>query len=44
MAAKLHDVTGSWIPVFGVVITLDLLAVVLAIALLKPLRAKLKYL
>jgi OFA family oxalate/formate antiporter-like MFS transporter len=44
MAAKLHDATGSWIPVFGVVITLDLLAAVLAIALLKPLRMKLKYL
>jgi OFA family oxalate/formate antiporter-like MFS transporter len=44
MAARLHDVTGSWIPVFGVVITLDLLAAVLAIVVLKPLRKKLKYL
>jgi len=44
MAAKLHDVTGSWIPVFGVVITLDLLAAVLAIAVLKPLRRRMKYL
>jgi len=44
MAAKLHDATGSWIPVFGVVITLDLLAAVLAMAVLKPLRMKLKYL
>jgi len=40
MAARLHDATGSWIPVFGVVITLDLLAAVLAIAVLKPLRRK----
>jgi len=42
MAARLHDATASWIPVFGVVITLDLLAAVLAIAVLKPLRRKLK--
>jgi OFA family oxalate/formate antiporter-like MFS transporter len=38
LAARLHEATGSWIPVFGVVITLDLLAAVLAIAALKPLR------
>ncbi len=44
MAARLHDVTGSWIPVFGVVIALDLLAAVLALAVLKPLRRRLKYL
>jgi OFA family oxalate/formate antiporter-like MFS transporter len=43
MAARLHDVTGSWIPVFGVVITLDLLAAVLAIAVLKPLRKRVNY-
>jgi MFS family permease len=42
LAAQLHEATGSWIPVFGVVITLDLLAAVLAIALLKPLRRKLE--
>jgi len=40
LAAQLHEATGSWTPVFGVVITLDLLAAVLAIALLKPLRRK----
>jgi OFA family oxalate/formate antiporter-like MFS transporter len=44
MAARLHDATGSWLPVFGVVITLDLLAAVLAIAVLKPLRARRRYL
>ncbi len=44
MAAKLHDVTGSWIPVFEVVIALDLLAAILAIAVLKPLRTRVKYL
>jgi oxalate/formate antiporter len=44
MAAQLHEVTGSWIPVFGVVIALDLLAALLAIAVLKPLRRRLKYL
>jgi hypothetical protein len=44
MAAKLHEVTSSWLPVFGVVITLDLLAAVLAIAVLKPLRRRVSYL
>jgi len=43
MAARLHDATGSWIPVFGVVITLDLLAAFLAIAVLKPLRRRYKF-
>ena len=42
-AAALHDATGSWIPVFAVVITLDLLAAVLALALLKPLRRRVRY-
>jgi MFS transporter, OFA family, oxalate/formate antiporter len=44
VAARLHDVTGTWLPVFGVVITLDLIAALLAIAVLKPFRKKLKYL
>ena len=43
MAAQLHDATGSWIPVFGVVITLDLVAALLALAVLKPLRRKRAY-
>jgi OFA family oxalate/formate antiporter-like MFS transporter len=40
LAAYLHDVTGSWFPVFGVVITLDILTAILAIAVLKPMRQK----
>jgi oxalate/formate antiporter len=44
MAAQLHEATGSWIPVFSVVIALDLLAAVLAIGVLKPLRRKRIYL
>jgi len=43
MAARLHDATGSWIPVFEVVIALDLLAALLAIAVLKPLRRRRQY-
>jgi len=43
MAAQLHEATGSWLPVFGVVICLDLLAALLAIAVLKPLRRKVNY-
>lgn len=40
MASLLHEATGTWSTVFGVAITADLLTAVLAIALLKPLRAK----
>ncbi|HEV7856972.1 MAG TPA: oxalate/formate MFS antiporter [Herminiimonas sp.] len=40
VAAYLHGATGSWIPVFAVVITLDILTALLAIAVLKPLRLK----
>ncbi len=43
MAAQLHEATGSWIPVFGVVIACDVLAAVLAIAVLKPLRRRRQY-
>ncbi len=42
IAAQLHDATGSWIPVFAAVIALDLAAAVLALAVLKPLRRRLK--
>src|ERR1700710_2340080 len=38
LAAMLHDMTGSWVPVFSIVIALDLLTGVLALAALKPLR------
>jgi OFA family oxalate/formate antiporter-like MFS transporter len=40
LAARLHEVTGSWVTVFAVVITLDVLTALLAIAVLKPLRKK----
>jgi oxalate/formate antiporter len=39
MASLLHEATGTWTPVFGVAIAADLLTAVLAIAVLKPLRA-----
>ena len=39
MAALLHGVSGSWVSVFYVAIAADLLTAVLAIAVLKPLRA-----
>ncbi len=39
MASLLHDGTGSWSPVFGLAIGADLLTAVLALALLKPMRA-----
>ena len=40
MASLLHDSTGSWSPVFGLAIGADLLTAVLAIAVLKPMRAR----
>jgi OFA family oxalate/formate antiporter-like MFS transporter len=40
LAAWLHERTGSWVVVFTVVITLNFLTALLAIAALKPLRAK----
>jgi MFS transporter, OFA family, oxalate/formate antiporter len=40
LAAKLHEATGSWITVFIVVISLDAITALLAIAVLKPMRAK----
>jgi MFS family permease len=39
MAALLHGVSGSWATVFYVAIAADLITAVLAIAVLKPLRA-----
>ncbi len=39
LAALLHDAVGSWLPVFGIVIGLDLLTALLALLVLKPLRA-----
>jgi MFS family permease len=40
MASLLHGATGSWTPVFGVAIAADLVTAALAIAALKPLRAR----
>jgi len=40
MASLLHEATGTWTSVFGVGIAADLLTAVLAIAALKPLRAR----
>jgi MFS transporter, OFA family, oxalate/formate antiporter len=40
LAARLHEASGSWLPVFAVVISLDVLTALLAIAVLKPLRQK----
>ncbi len=39
LAAILHDATKSWLPVFGVVIGLDIVTALLAFFVLKPLRA-----
>jgi oxalate/formate antiporter len=40
LAARLHEASGSWLPVFAVVISLDVLTALLAIAVLQPLRRK----
>jgi MFS transporter, OFA family, oxalate/formate antiporter len=38
LAALLHDATGSWLPVFGIIIAMDTLTGILALAVLKPMR------
>jgi OFA family oxalate/formate antiporter-like MFS transporter len=38
MASMLHDVTGSWTPVFGTAIIADLLTAALALFVLRPMR------
>ena len=38
IAALIKDATGSWLPVFGLIIAMDLITAVLAFALLKPMR------
>jgi MFS transporter, OFA family, oxalate/formate antiporter len=40
VAAMIYERTGSWLPVFGLVITMDLLTGLLALFALKPLRRK----
>jgi cyanate permease len=39
VAAALHDATGSWVPVFITIITMDAATAVLALFVLKPMRA-----
>jgi len=41
LAALMHQQTGSWVPVFDTAISLDIATAVLAIFLLKPMRARL---
>ena len=40
VAASLHDMTGSWVPVFVTIIVMDALTALLAIAALRPMRAR----
>jgi MFS transporter, OFA family, oxalate/formate antiporter len=40
IAALLHEATGSWTPVFAVIITMDFATAALAIFVLKPLRKR----
>jgi OFA family oxalate/formate antiporter-like MFS transporter len=40
MAALMHEKTGSWSPVFGTAITLDIFAALLALVVLKPWRRR----
>jgi len=40
VAAMLHDSTGSWIPVFAVIITMDFTTAFLAFFVLKPMRKR----
>jgi MFS family permease len=40
VAAALREQTGSWIPVFGAVIAMDVLTGLLALAVLKPMRRR----
>jgi oxalate/formate antiporter len=41
VAAMIFEKTGSWMPVFGLVITMDILTGLLALFVLKPMRRKL---
>jgi OFA family oxalate/formate antiporter-like MFS transporter len=40
LAALLHDQAGSWMPVFAIIIALDVLTGLLALFALKPLRKR----
>jgi OFA family oxalate/formate antiporter-like MFS transporter len=39
VAAWMHDSSGSWMPVFALIIIMDVLTGLLALFLLKPMRA-----
>jgi OFA family oxalate/formate antiporter-like MFS transporter len=39
VAALIHDLGGSWIPVFGIIIAMDILTGLLALFVLKPWRS-----
>jgi hypothetical protein len=41
VAAMIFEATGSWMPVFGLVIGMDFLTGLLALILLKPMRRRL---
>jgi OFA family oxalate/formate antiporter-like MFS transporter len=38
VAAMIHDAEGSWLPVFGLIVTMDVLTGLLALFVLKPMR------
>jgi MFS family permease len=38
VAALIHDHTGSWLPVFGLIVVMDIATGLLALLLLKPMR------
>jgi MFS family permease len=40
LAALMHEKLGSWVPVFGTAITLDIITALLAVVLLKPWRLR----
>jgi MFS transporter, OFA family, oxalate/formate antiporter len=40
VAAMIYEATGSWMPVFGLVIGMDILTGLLALFVLKPVRRK----
>ena len=42
LAALLYDKTGSWLPVFAIIITMDALTGILALVALKPMRKTLR--
>jgi OFA family oxalate/formate antiporter-like MFS transporter len=40
VAALIHDTAGSWLPVFGLIISMDALTAILALFVLKPMRRR----